>query len=103
MLRKDFENFKSFPHHFEYTSSIFRQGDLSRNSHYQSFYRLTFFLMSLKSSHGDAPVLEGSRGDESKRIVSGVSHREESLDVLNVKERHMRVSVSKRYFTSISA
>ena len=46
MLKKDFEDFKAYPYHFEYASSIYRQGDLSRNNYYQSFYRLTYFLMS---------------------------------------------------------
>ena len=53
MLKKDFEDFKAHPHHFEYTLSIFRQGDLSRNNYYQSFYRLTYFLMSLKGWGSD--------------------------------------------------
>ena len=47
MLIKDFEDFKANPHHLEYASSIFRHGDLSRNNYYQSFYQLTYFLMSL--------------------------------------------------------
>ena len=37
MLKEDFEDFKSNPHHFENSSSIFRHGDLSRNHYYQSF------------------------------------------------------------------
>ena len=66
MLKKDFEDFKANPHHFEYTSSILRHGDLSRNNYYQAFYQLTFFLMSSMAPMEEEPV-DSLRDPENKQ------------------------------------
>ena len=84
MLATDFEDFKVYPHHFEYASSLFRHGDLARNNYYQSFYRLTYLLMSSMCSFDL----------ESDEEMVGI--------VGNVQDRHVENGGVRRYgFTCV--
>ena len=120
MLKKDFEDFKANPHHFEYTASFFRHGDLSRNNYYQSFYILTFFLMSLmvpqdenmdseESMTKDSAVffrgenfmetLEGKYEDETRRIGMKRWRRDENMVGVMIDMKRMRLN-SQRFIIS---
>ena len=77
MLKQDFEDFKMFPDHLEMTQPVYRQGDLSRNNYYQSFYRLTYFLMSSITPAEPEEKMDTQKTDETD---------EQSMDFTNTFE-----------------
>ena len=85
MLKEEFEDFKAHPHHFEYTSSAFHQGDFSRNNYYQSFYKLTYLLMSFMSPQGQnqerETAMDVTENESLSASLMDDGFSEESMDV----------------------
>ena len=89
MLKKDFEDFKLFPQHFEQTSSVFRQGDLSRNNYYQSFYKLIYFLISSMAPFEEEEPMDVGESYLGKEICSLLSHSSDT-DAMDVESEEGR-------------